>query len=508
MAADTQMTDLTVYEREEAAVTSATIDAALANTRSEVYWLDSPDKPVPESPLTADTTADLLVVGGGYTGLWTALRAKERDPDTDVLLVEAHESGWAASGRNGGFVSTSLTHGRPNGERHLPDEVDRLDEMGIENLKEIQAAIERYGIDCDFEWNGSITVAIEDQHIEDLRETHAADPEHTTYFDQDQMQAEVASPLYRAGLWHHHESALVDPARLAWGLKQACIRVGVRFHENTPIATLRRAGSGTSARVLASVGAAPEGIPAATGSQRRLNAVVTAKKVAVATNVFRSLLPGTALSTVPVYDYALMTEPLTEEQAESIGWTRRQGLDDPDTRFHYYRMTADPQTGRPRILFGGYDAIYHYGRRVSSEHYHREQTYRRLAAHFLATFPQLEGIKFSHQWGGAIDTCSRFFSFFDTAHGGLTARAAGFTGLGVGASRFAADVLLDLVSGEVTERTRMKIVRKKPLPFPPEPLAWAGVEITKREMVRSERRGGRKGLWLKATEAVGMGFDS
>lgn len=122
--------------------------------------------------------------------------------------------------------------------------------------------------------------------------------------------------------------------------------------------------------------------------------------------------------------------------------------------------------------------------------------------------PQLDGIRFSHQWGGAIDTCSRFFSFFDTAHGGLTARAAGFTGLGVGASRFAAQVLLDLVSGETTELTDLQMVRKRPLPFRPDPIAWAGIELTKREMIRADRQGGKQGRWLKFTNALGMGFDS
>lgn len=236
--------------------------------------------------------------------------------------------------------------------------------------------------------------------------------------------------------------------------------------------------------------------------------MITARSVALATNVFRSLVPKTRLHTIPVYDYALMTEPLTEEQSAAIGWQNRQGLDDPDTRFHYYRVSTDRQTGRPRILFGGYDAVYHYGRRVSSHYDHRSETYRRLAAHFIATFPQLEGIRFSHQWGGPIDTCSRFFSFFDLDRSGSIAQATGFTGLGVGASRFAADVMLDLLSGEETERTRMQMVRKKPLPFPPEPLAWIGVEVTKREMIRAEHRIGKKGLWLKLADSVGMGFDS
>lgn len=512
---------LTVYERAEQQVPAEVVDAALSGVRDSSYWLDSPDRPAPEPALAQDTTTDLLVVGGGYTGLWTALIAKERDPERDVLLLEGSECGWAASGRNGGFVSTSLTHGRTNGLQHVPDEVDRLDELGRQNVEEMRQTLERHGIDCDFEWNGTLTVAIEDHHVDQLRAAHAEDPE-TTYFDQEQIQAEIASPLYRAGLWDHHESALVDPARLAWGLKRACLSLGVRIHEHTTVSGLQRTGSGAASRMVATTGGPVEGIPTPPASQPEEtydgghrspagtapDAVVTARRVVLATNVFRSLLPTTGLFTVPVYDYALMTEPLTEEQEAALGWNRRQGLDDPDSRFHYYRRTTDPQTGRTRILFGGYDAVYHYGRRVLPEYDHRPETFRRLAAHFLATFPQLEGIRFSHQWGGAIDTCSRFFSFFDTAHGGLTARAAGFTGLGVGASRFAAQVLLDLVYGEKTELTELQMVRKRPLPFPPDPIAWAGIELTKREMIRADRQGGKQGLWLKFTNALGMGFDS
>ena len=223
--------------------------------------------------------------------------------------------------------------------------------------------------------------------------------------------------------------------------------------------------------------------------------------------VFPSLLPRTRLHTVPVYDYALMTEPLTDSQLAAVGWHNRQGLSDLNNRFHYYRLTTD-DAGRPRILFGGYDAVYHYGRAVRPEYDQRPETFARLAAHFRATFPQLDGIGFSHAWGGAVDTCSRFFSFFDTAHHGRVASAAGFTGLGVGATRFGANVLLDLLSGEETERTGLEMVRKKPLPFPPEPAAWLGIKVTTAAMVRADRRQGRRGPWLKVLDSVGMGFDS
>jgi len=471
----------TAYDLAEEKVPARTITSALSGAVPAPYWLDRPERPAPLPPLDAGIAADLVVVGGGYTGLWTALMAKERDPSASVVLLEGREVGWAASGRNGGFVSASLTHGYSNGVKHLPQEVDLLKELGEENLAEFAAAIERYGIDCGFEWNGTLALATEPHQVQWLRQE--AEESGEEFFDREKVQEEVHSPLYLAGLWNRKGSALVDPARLAWGLKRACLELGVQIFENSPVVSLSRARG-------------PVVVTTRGGT-------VAAGRVALATNVFPSLLRRARLHTVPVYDYALMTEPLTGAQLESIGWTRRQGLDDVSNRFHYYRLTEDN-----RILFGGYDALYHYGRTVKAEHDQNEETFRRLAAHFLLTFPQLEGVRFTHKWGGAIDTCSRFFSFFMKAYGGRVAYAAGFTGLGVGASRFGANVLLDLLSGKSTQRTRLELVRRLPLPFPPEPVAWIGVKITTAAMVRADRREGRRGPWLRLMDAVGMGFDS
>lgn len=198
-----------------------------------------------------------------------------------------------------------------------------------------------------------------------------------------------------------------------------------------------------------------------------------------------------------------MTEPLSEEQLAAIGWKNRQGLGDSANQFHYFRLSADN-----RILWGGYDAIYPFGGKLRSEHDDRPETYAKLAGHFFTCFPQLEGLRFTHAWGGAIDTCSRFSAFFGTAHAGRVAYAAGYTGLGVGATRFGADVMLDLLSGERTERTSLEMVRTKPLPFPPEPFAWTGVALTKWSLARADENGGRRNLWLKTMDKLGLGFDS
>ncbi|MFI9098926.1 NAD(P)/FAD-dependent oxidoreductase [Streptomyces fildesensis] len=459
---------------------------SLADARPTPFWLEDPGKPQPQGALTGDEHCDLLVVGGGYSGLWTALLAKERDPSRDVVLIEGHEIGWAASGRNGGFCAASLTHGLSNGLTRWPGEFDRLEELGNRNLDEIEAAVARYSLDCEFERTGEIDVATEPHQLEELHEAAEQAMEHgiaLELLDRDQLRAEVDSPTFLGGLWDRTGVAMVHPAKLAWGLKRACLGLGVRIHEHTRATALTASGAGMAVRT-------PYGR-------------VFARQVALGTNVFPSLVKRVRPYIVPVYDYALMTEPLSEQQLASIGWKNRQGLGDSANQFHYFRLSADN-----RILWGGYDAIYPYGGRLSAERDQRPETNLKLAQHFYRCFPQLEDVRFTHTWGGAIDTCSRFSAFFGTAHGGKVSYAAGYTGLGVGATRFGADVMLDLLSGERTERTELKMVRSKPMPFPPEPFTSVGIGLTKWSLDRADRNEGRRNLWLKAMDKAGLGFDS
>ncbi|MEV5256486.1 FAD-binding oxidoreductase [Streptomyces anulatus] len=460
---------------------------SIAGAKPVSYWLDDPARPDALPALTGDEHTDLLVIGGGYSGLWTALIAKERDPDRDVVLIEGHEVGWAASGRNGGFCAASLTHGLANGVERWPDDIAQLEELGERNLDAIEAAVARYGIDCEFERTGEIDVATEPHQLQELREWHeeivGLGITGVDFLDRDALRAEVDSPTFLGGLWDRRGVAMLHPAKLAWGLKRACLELGVRIHEHTRGLDLVRSGSGMAVRT-------PYGR-------------VFARRVALGTNIFPSLVKRIRPYTVPVYDYALMTEPLTPGQLASIGWKGRQGLGDSANQFHYFRLSADN-----RILWGGYDAIYPYGGRLSADLDQRPETFLKLAEQFFTCFPQLSGLNFSHAWGGAIDTCSRFTAFFGTAHQGRVAYAAGFTGLGVGSTRFGADVMLDLLSGEETERTRLDMVRSKPMPFPPEPFAWAGIEITKRSLAHADSNGGHRNLWLRTMDKLGLGFDS
>jgi len=462
-----------------------TAAAALTDVRHVPFWLDGP-APDAGPALAGPTSADLTVVGAGYTGLWAALLAKEADPGRDVLLLEARTAGWAASGRNGGFCSASLTHGVRNGLDRFPGEMATLERLGRENLDGIEKAVADHGIDCSFERTGELTVATAPWQADDLRELPAlakAVGDHVEWLDRDAVRAKVDSPTYLGGVLDRDGVAMLDPARLARGLRAACLRLGVRIHENTPVQALEDGGAGVGLRT-------PYGR-------------VSARRVALGTNAFPPLLRRLSSYVVPVWDYALVTEPLSPEQRQAVGWADRHGLAHAGNLFHYYRVTDDW-----RILWGGYDAVYHYGGRTDDRLDRNPETFLRLAGHFQATFPQLDGLRFTHAWGGVIDTCSRFSAFWGSARGGRVAYAAGYTGLGVGATRFAGQVLLDLLAGEATERTALEMVRRRPLPFPPEPVRWAGIELTRRGAAKADARGGRRGPWLRTLDAVGLGFDS
>jgi glycine/D-amino acid oxidase-like deaminating enzyme len=465
-------------------------NAAFADARPLAFWLDDPEAPDPAPPLVGPIRADLVVVGGGYSGLWAALLAKEADPSRDVVLLEGDRCGWAASGRNGGFCAASLTHGLGNGIERFPKEITTLERLGAENLDAIEATIAALGIDCDFERTGEINVATEPHQVAWLREAEVQARAHggsPVYLERAQLQADIHSPTFLGGLWDQDGCALVHPARLAWGLRRACEQAGVRLFEHSRVEELTVDGPGAGDPMVA----------------RTALGTVTASRVVLATNAFPSPVRRLRKYIVPVYDYVLMTEPLDPDQLQAVGWARRQGIGSTGNQFVYFRPTSDH-----RILFGGYDAVYHYGSAMGPALEQRAASFALLSTLFAETFPQLEDVRFTHSWSGAIDTCSRFCAFFDRSFDGRVASVAGYTGLGVGASRFGARVTLDLVSGTETELTRLEFVRRKPIPFPPEPVRSIGINLTRWSMARADAEQGRRNLWLRALDKVGLGFDS
>jgi glycine/D-amino acid oxidase-like deaminating enzyme len=266
-------------------------------------------------------------------------------------------------------------------------------------------------------------------------------------------------------------------------LRKACLELGVQLYERSSVTKIEEEDNHVIAHTR--------------------HGKVRAERVALGTNAFPPLLKRLSYYVVPVYDYVLVTEPLTPAQRESIGWLGREGLSDASRQFHYTRTTA-----KGRILWGGYDAIYYWNNGFGSHLENDHGSFARLAEHFFQAFPQLEGIRFTHAWGGAIDTCSRFSPFWGTTHHGKTAYAMGYTGLGVGASRFGARVVLDILDECKTERTALEMVQTKPLPFPPEPLRSIGIRLSRWSMAQADKNQGRENLWLRAMNWLGLGFDS
>jgi glycine/D-amino acid oxidase-like deaminating enzyme len=463
---------------------AAARDAAVAIS----YWLAaSPAGPV-RPPLRGAGAADVAIVGAGFTGLWTALALTDTDPSLRVVVLEQETVGFGASGRNGGFCQASLTHGLANGIRHFPDELALLEREGRANLDALIAFTRDHRIDCDLEETGGLAVADQPHQVEEFRawvDEAAGHGEELVFLDRAAVQAEVHSPLWQAGLYSPPgRDVVLDPAKLVRGLARVCEDRGITIREGTRVRAVdRRAG----------------GVRLTTGA----GATLDADHVVVATSAYSGWLRRLASHFVPVYDYVLVSDPLTPEQMASIGWARRQGMSDANNQFHYFRLTADD-----RILWGGYDAVYHRNNGIGPQFDRRPVTFAKLEAHFRAAFPQLAAVGFPYRWGGAIDTTSRFTVTFGQALGGRLTYAIGYTGLGVGASRWAAGVVRDFILRPDSDLLKLDFVRSRPFPFPPEPLRSVAVNLVRRELDRADRNEGRRGLLLQALDAIGIGFDS
>lgn len=458
--------------------------AALTSASPEPFW-SSDTEAGPACPaLTEDIACDLAIVGGGFTGLWSALKAREQRPDARIVLLEAGRCGQDASGRTGGFCAPSISHGVSNALDRHPGEAETLIRLGRQNLAEYAQDLETFGLNAGFKLSGKLNVAATPWQVEGLQamarnyERFGIDCE---LLSGAALSQKLDSPAYVAGLFEPNY-ALIQPGKTVQELRRVCLAKGVTIYENTPVSGLSRDGSGI----------------ALTTSQAR----VAAGKVILATNAAVPLLNRLKHAFIPIYDYSLVTEPLSEAQWAGIGWTGEYGIADSGNQFHYFRKTPDG-----RMLWAGYDAIYHYGSNRDAANLQREQSFERLAGQFAATFPSLAGVSFSHAWGGIIDTSARTTFFAGMAYGGKLAYAMGFTGQGVSASRFAALTMLDLLAGRDTERTRLKMPRRWPVPFPPEPLRSMAVRMAQKGLAQEDLTG-RRPSFLRLLDALGIGFAS
>lgn len=463
---------------------------ALKNAVARPLWHDPRIKPEILPALNSNQTCELLIVGGGFTGLWAALQVKEQKPTANIILIERTFVGDGASGRCGGFLNTSIAHGETNIGAQFPGEEDRLEELGIQNMKELLKTLERYDIDARYEKTGAMEVALDPESakrlFKDFQQYKDAGDK-VTWFDEKEIRLQVNSPTFFAGCWHQDgQDGVIDPARLCWGLKAVLIELGVRIYEDTSFVSVNP-------------------IDDKTMLTQCVTAKIFSKKVLLATNAFTSPIGKIRRSVIPVWDYQIATEPLTEEQLDKINWGKksRHAISDYSNMFHYFRLTKDN-----RITWGGGGAVrYYFNRGIDKKFMDQPARYEQLAREFFKMFPQLAGeIKFSNKWGGIIATSTRYCVVPGVAHNGRLAWAVGYTGHGVGATRFGARIGIELLGYNPSDIIKMKFVTKRALPWAPEPFCWPGVKLTQHALIQADKNGGKRGLWLKLLDRLGLGF--
>jgi glycine/D-amino acid oxidase-like deaminating enzyme len=450
------------------------------------YWLAARSRAA-DPPLDGRHEADVAIVGAGFTGLWTATFLKAMEPRLEVVVLEQQTAAYGASGRNAGMVGESIDHSDALAVAHFGrEEAGRLTGLGRENLDAMLGFLEQRGITCDLERTGTLHVALAPSHVEELRAADACARElgihHLRLLDREQVRAEVHCDRYHGALFNPH-GAVLDPVKLTEGLKSEAARRGVRLFERTRVLAVEPSGPGVRVR-------SPGG-------------EVRARKAVLATSAYsHHLLPRLRFRFIPFYDYILVSEPLTPEQRAAIGWRGRQGIADVRSFFKYYRLTADD-----RILWGTSEAAYYRGNRVDETCDHSERHYRELRESFRRHFPALGDLEFPYAWGGAICATTRFTPFFGSAAGGRVLYGLGYTGHGLATTHLAGRILAHMALERASPLLDLEMVRRKPFPYPPEPLRSLAVTAVTRALRRVDA-GGRPGLLLRCLDAMGIGLSS
>jgi glycine/D-amino acid oxidase-like deaminating enzyme len=469
-------------------VAQAVAPGAASGYQRLSLWWEAVPVPLPARPaLTQDLQVDVCIVGAGFTGLWTAHSLALADPALRIAVVEREVAGFGASGRNGGWCSALFaTSDATLARRHGLDAMQAMRRALEETVDVVGASAAGEGIDCQFAKGGSVNlVRSKAQQVRALAEVDEA---RTLGVGEDALRwlgPEEARQLIGAsgvlGATFTPHCAALQPALLARGLADAVERRGVQVFEHTEVLDIR---SGSPA------GRPPAGRPpAGRPSVVTRGGTVQADVVVRATEAWTPTLPGLHREIVPVYSLMVATEPLGDGFWASAGLENRATFADHRHMIIYGQRTADG-----RIAFGGRGAPYHFGSSVRGSFDAEPAVHALLRRTLTELFPELEGVRFTHAWGGPLGIPRDWHSSVGFDRGSGLAWAGGYVGDGVATTNLAGRTLADLITGADTPLTGLPWVGHRSPRWEPEPLRWLGVNAglwTMRLADRSEARRGR-----------------
>ncbi|MFE9795270.1 NAD(P)/FAD-dependent oxidoreductase [Streptomyces goshikiensis] len=403
----------------------------------------------PRPPLTGDTTADVVIVGGGYTGLWTAYYLKTAAPGLRVTVLEQKFCGYGASGRNGGWLYNGIAGRDRYAALHGHQAALRLQRAMNDTVTEVIGTAAKEGIDADIHRGGVLEVARTPAQLSRLKAFHAAElgfgESDRELFDATETHRRIGVADAVGSSWTPH-GARIHPLKLVKGLAAACERLGVVLHENTPVTEI------APRRAITPYG------------------TVRAPYVLRCTEGFTAALKGHKRAWLPMNSSMIVTAPIPESTWEALNWSDAATLGDMAHAYMYAQRTADD-----RIAIGGRGVPYRYGSRTDNDGTTQERTITSLTALLTSFFPVLAGTEITHAWSGVLgvprDWCATVT--LDAATG--LGWAGGYVGSGVATSNLAARTLRDLVLGERTDLTTLPWVNHRVRRWEPEPFRWLGV---------------------------------
>jgi glycine/D-amino acid oxidase-like deaminating enzyme len=442
------------------------------------YWLEEADDAAPLPPLEGELSADVVVVGGGYTGMWAAWQTKALAPEARVVLLEAGVCGEGPSGRNGGFCNV-MWFSLANMRRRWGEEAARaVGRASREAVDGVEAFCAEQGVDAWFRRGGYLQVSAAPAQDGTWRETVEAcraldEPDAVSELSAEEVAARCASPAFRAGAFYP-DAATVQPARLARGLRSRLLAAGVEVYERSPVRKLLAA----SDFHLTGVGSKSDAAVRARTDCGTVRAGVAVIAIGAAAKAPRAPLRNTLTVTS---SHIVLTEPVPD-LLEEIGWVGGECVTDCRTMLHYFRTTPDG-----RIAFGLGGGQISMGGRLKGRAEVDRHVVALAAERLRAYFPGLEGRRLTHAWGGPIDVSPTHLPLVVPLRGGRAFVAAGYTGNGVGPSHMVGRVLASLALDRRDEHSRLAIVDPAPQRVPPEPFHWLGGNLIRGAIMSKER---------------------